>query len=205
MKQVIFAVLVLVSAQLSAQQSLKDKSFSTRSNGGYVVASATYSKFNGKNAVFAGGYGGWLINHQLMVGLGGYGLATEHRGYGLNAETHKPNNYKMGYGGLMVEYTFFPESRVHVTANTLVGGGIIKNGHGRGTVPYNGSDELKDIDASGFYVVQPSVNVEVSVLPWLRVAAGGGYRYIAGVDQQGITNKNMSAPTANLGLKFGLF
>ncbi len=207
MKQLILAAMVLMSTQLFAQQSLSRTSYHKErsSNTGYIALSSNYSRFNGKDAVFAGGYGGWMINHKLMVGIGGYGLTTRHKGYGLNAETHEQNYYKMGYGGVMVEYTFFGDNLVHLTANTLVGGGIIKNGHGRGTVPYNGSDELKDIDASGFYVVQPSVNVEVSVLEWLRVSAGGGYRFVGGVDQRGITNAKMSAPTANLTLKFGIF
>ena len=87
----------------------------------------------------------------------------------------------------------------------MPGGGIIKNGHGKGTIPENGSDELKDIDASGFYVIQPSLNVEVNVTDWFRVGAGGGYRYVTGGDQQGISNSKMSAPTANLTLKFGIF
>jgi hypothetical protein len=111
----------------------------------------------------------------------------------------------MGYGGLMVEYAVFDNQRIHVTANTLAGGGIIKNGHGRGTVPENGSDELKDIDASGFYVIQPSINIEYAVTKWFRVGAGAGYRYITGTSLQGITDKKMSAPTAGLSLKFGGF
>ena len=43
---------------------------------------------------------------------------------------------------------------IHFTASTLFGRGIIKNGKGPDTIPENGSNELKDIDASGFYVVQ---------------------------------------------------
>jgi len=207
MKKLIFAAMILMSTQLIAQQSLKNKSVRSHesANTGYLAVTSTYSSFNGKSAVFTGGYGGWMINHKLMIGVGGYGLTTRQKGYGLNAQTHEQNYYKMGYGGLMVEYTFFGDKMIHLTANTLVGGGFIKNGHGKGTKPENGSDELKDIDASGFYVVQPSVNVEVSVLEWLRVSAGGGYRFIAGVDQPGITNAKMSAPTANLTLKFGIF
>ena len=207
MKKLIFAAVFLMSTQLFAQQVKKNKTLLTHKteSTGYGALSTVYSKFNGEHAIFAGAYGGWMINHKLMIGLGGYGLATNHRGFGLNAQTHQQNDWKLGYGGLMVEYTFLEKKMIHFTANTLIGGGIIKNGHGRGTVPENGSDELRDIDASGFYVVQPSVNVEVNVTDWFRVAAGGGYRYVTGVDQQGISNSKMSAPTANLTLKFGVF
>jgi hypothetical protein len=111
----------------------------------------------------------------------------------------------MGYAGLMTEYTFFGNRDLHLSVNALIGGGIIKNGNGRGTIPENGHDELKDIDASGFYVIQPGVNVEYSVTNWFQIGVGAGYRYITGSDQPGITNAKMSAPTANLSFKFGMF
>lgn len=207
MKKLIFATMFLISTQVFAQQTTKTKSLVSHKteSTGYGALSTVYSKFNGEHAAFAGAYGGWMINHKLMIGLGGYGLATNHRGVGLNAQTHQKNDWQMGYGGLMVEYTFLGNDVVHFTANTLLGGGIIKNGHGRGTIPENGSDELRDIDASGFYLVQPSINAEVNVTNWFRVGLGAGYRYVTGVDQQGISNSKMSAPTANLTLKFGVF
>jgi len=204
MKQLIFAIVFLMSTQLFAQtnkSSLENKS----RNSGYGVVSTQYSKFNGQNAIFTGAYGGWMLRHKLMIGAGGYWLATNHKGYGVNAETLEENKYKMGYGGLVVEYAVLDNDRLHLTANALVGGGILKNGKGYGSLPDHGSDELKDIDATGFYVVQPSVNIEYAVTSWFRIAAGGGYRYITGADQPGITNRKMSAPTANLSFKFGGF
>ena len=207
MKQLLFAIALFMSAQSFAQNLNKTKtSFETNfRNSGYGVVSTQYSKFNGQNALFTGAYGGWMIKHKLMVGLGGYWLATNHKGVGLNAETREQNQYKMGYGGLMVEYAVYDNNWLHVTANTLAGGGILKNGKGHGSIPDHGSDELKDIDATGFYVVQPSVQVEYAVTNWFRIGAGGGYRYITGSDQPGITDKKMSAPTANLSFKFGGF
>ena len=207
MKQLIFGVLSLMSTQLFAQDMKSNKSAfeNKHRNSGFGVVSTQYSRFNGQNAIFTGAYGGWMLKHKLMIGAGGYWLATNHKGYGVNAETLEPNKYKMGYGGLVAEYAVLDNSRLHVTANALVGGGILKNGKGHGSLPNHGSDELKDIDATGFYVVQPTVNVEYSVTSWFRVAAGGGYRYITGADQAGITNRKMSAPTANLSFKFGGF
>ena len=193
MKHLLFAALTLSAMHATAQTTA------------YGALSAQYSKFNGQNALFTGAYGGVLLNHKLMLGAGAYMLTSKHKGYGLNADSHKQNNWRMGYGGLMAEYTVMENKNIHFTASALVGGGIIKNGKGRGTMPQNGSDELKDIDASGFYVVQPAVNVEVIAATWLRIGAGVGYRYIRGVDQPGITSNDMSAPTANLSFKFGLF
>src|SRR4051812_22938524 len=54
---------------------------------GYGVLSTQYSRFNHKDAIFVGAYGGWMINHRLMLGGGGYGLVTRHTGFGIDAET----------------------------------------------------------------------------------------------------------------------
>lgn len=207
MKQLIFAVVFLMSTQLFAQGLQTNKSYvgNNFKNSGYGVVSTQFSKFNGDNAVFTGAYGGWMLRHKLMLGAGGYWLATNHKGYGTNAETHEQNKYKVGYGGLVVEYAVLDNNRLQVTANALVGGGFLKNGKGHGSIPDHGSDELKDIDATGFYVVQPTVNVEYTVTSWFRVGAGGGYRYITGSEQAGITDRKMSAPTASLSFKFGGF
>ncbi len=207
MKNLIFAALLLMNAQLFAQQNESTNAVpgSRLKSTGYGVLTTQYSRFNDQSAMFAGAYGGWMINHKLMIGLGGYGLVTHHNGIGKNVETNGQNAWKMGYGGLVLEYSFFETRKIFFTINTLVGGGIIKNGNGRGTVTQNGSDELKDIDASGFYVIQPSVNLEMAVTNWFHIGAGVGYRYIAGADQTGITNSKMSARTANLSFKFGAF
>jgi len=207
MKTLLFVIMIVAGASAAAQQS----GFSAHpylpkaKTTAYGALSAHYSKFNGQGALFTGLYAGVMLKHKLMIGAGGYMLTTRHKGYGLNAASHQQNNWHMGYGGLMLEYTLMGNKDIHFSANTLVGGGIIKNGRGRGTIPENGSDELKDIDASGFFVVQPGVNVEVVAATWMRIAAGVGYRYVSGVEQNGITNKDMSAPTASLSFKFGLF
>lgn len=207
MKQLIFAVACLISIQVIAQDLPTNKTSFEQpfKNSAYGGLSTQYSRFNGQHALFTGAYGGLMIRHKLMVGIGGYGLVTKNKGYGLNAATHEQNNIRMGYGGLMLEYAVLDNERLHITTGALAGGGIIKNGHGHGSLPENGSDELKDIDASGFYVIQPSVAIEYSVTEWFRVGAGAGYRYITGTSLPGITDKKMSAPTAGITLKFGGF
>ena len=66
-------------------------------------------------------------------------------------------------------------------------------------------DDWHSEEESGFRVIQPSISIETDVTPWFRIAVGGGYRYITSAEMSGITDKKMSAPTANLSLKFGVF
>src|SRR5688572_11867470 len=103
MKAIILLITLFASAQLYAQDSAKRSSpFKGKlHSSGYGALTTNYSKFNGEDALFVGAYGGWMINHKLMLGLGGQYLVTQHDGFGINAETNKKNDLKMGYGGLM--------------------------------------------------------------------------------------------------------
>src|SRR5687768_16423111 len=206
MKKIMILVALLGTAQLYAQDGTKSTSpFSGKiQHSGYGALTTNYSKFNGDDALFVGAYGGWMINHKLMLGLGGHYLVTQHDGYGFNPQTNKMNELKMGYGGLMVEYTFFESKVVHATANPLVGFGAVTNGS-KGSYNPATNESWVSSDESGFFALQPSINIEVSVTDWFRVSAGGGYRLIASSNVASISDADMSAPTANVTLKFGVF
>lgn len=171
---------------------------------GYGALSTQYSKFNHQDALFLGAYGGWMINHKFMLGLGGYGLVTSHTGFGVNPVTNEPNKLRMGYGGLMAEYTFSGNRPFHITANSLIGVGGISNGYEK-KGDSNDQDNWQSVKSSAFFVAQPGMNVEANLTKWFRVSVGGSYRLIAGSNLAGISNEDMSAPAANLSFKFGAF
>ena len=204
MKKIILIAAVLTAGKLYAQDAPATFLNRKTHHGGYGAFTTNYSKFNGDDAVFVGAYGGWLINHKLLLGLGGQYLITQHDGAGVNPETHTLNKLKMGYGGVVVEYTFFESKAIHFTANTLVGFGVVTNGS-RGDDHYETGESWKSSDESGFLAFHPSVNVEVNITDWFRIAAGGGYRLITSADIQNVSNADMSSPTANVTLKFGIF
>ena len=206
MKQ-LFLIAVLFSSVSLYAQNLAESKLQTRgknTHSGYGALTTNYSKFNGENAMFVGAYGGWLINHKLMLGLAGQYLVTQHDGFGFNTETNKENELKMGYGGLMVEYTFFEKRKIHATANSIIGFGVITNGSDGGYDPETG-ESWRSVDESGFLAFHPSVNVELDVTKWFRISAGGGYRVIASSNVKGLSDSDLSSPTANVTLKFGVF
>ena len=56
-----------------------------------------------------------------------------------------------------------------------------------------------------FLVMEPEVAVEANVVSFMRVALGGSYRYVTGVEQPGLSSANLSSPAASLAFKFGVF
>ena len=198
MKKLILAALMMFTVSAYAQTARKFTS------SGYGALTTSYTRFNGEGAIVTGAYGGWLINHKFLIGLGGYGMLTSHDGYSMNNESKTENELKMFYGGLVLGYTIYQKDKLSITTNVLVGGGGVVNAYKLDHSDYHG-DNWKSEEESGFKVIQPSIAVEYSVTNWFRVGAGGGYRYITGADMSGISNKDMSAPMVDLTLKFGVF
>lgn len=198
----------MMSMQSFAQdkKKTKDETFFSKEieSTGYGAITTQYSEFNGRGAIFMGLYGGWMINHRLMIGLGGGGLMNRPDGFNKVGEHDGSNEIQMGYGGLMVEYTFASTKKIHLTTSALIGGGGVSNGH-YSPVSNTQATQWRIIDDSGFYIFQPTLNIEMNMTNWFRIAAGGGYRYVTGAEIAGLTNGQMSAPTASLSLKFGLF
>lgn len=83
-----------------------------RVKSGFVIApDIRFGKINDHDARFAGAYGGWLTEDTLLVGLGGYWLANNSR------------DFKMAYGGAVVEWFIHGDRQAGVSARALVGGG----------------------------------------------------------------------------------
>ncbi len=207
MKNLILLVVLFASTQLMAQDAKENEALFGKAkivSTGYGALSTQYTRINGKAAIFTGAYGGWMINHKLMIGLGGYGLATNHQGFDEQGESDKDNELKMGYGGIVVEYTFLSEKKIHATTSLLVGAGAVVNGYRLDKADSYG-DHFHSVDESGFSVFQPTVSVEANMTNWFRISLGAGYRFVNSSDIEGLSDRNLSAPTMNLSLKFGKF
>ena len=175
-------------------------------HGGFGAPVVKYSPVRGEPAVFVGAYGGWLINHSFLLGLGGYGLVSSiepAEGAGPFYLLPYVPRIQMGYGGLVLEYIASPEKLVHFSFWMLIGGG---------EVVYTQWDWWNDDwhdsyhgPADQFFVFEPGANVEVNVTSFFRVAAGASYRLVNGIQLQGLSNTDLSGPALNLALKFGSF
>lgn len=204
MKTITFILLSFVlSAQLSAQeQTLISGQIESGGYGGPVVK---FSKLNDKFALLVGGSGGWLINHSLLIGGGGYGLANS-----ISAPKAAQAYYgggddlkiQFGYGGLLLEYIGGPNDLVHYSISTLIGAGGVHYGYWNDFSDSYYDDRSR---ASAFFVVEPSVGAEVNITRFLRSNVGASYRLIRGTDLPGISDSDLSDLSIYLTFKFGKF
>ncbi len=165
-------------------------------HGGYGGPSATYSRMLGKDVLLVGGRGAWLIDQRFAVGAAVNGLIPTRSAFPV--ETREPYDLRLGYGGLWLEYTFTPHRVLHSTVGVLLGGGWLNRRSGR----FAGEETL-GVDA--LYAVEPSVMTEVNVTSFFRVGGGVSYRYLGGVDLEGLESSDLSAFAGTLFLKFGSF
>ncbi|NMO16195.1 hypothetical protein HPC49_34680 [Pyxidicoccus fallax] len=167
-----------------------------REYGGYGGPSATYSRMLGKNVLLVGGRGAWLIDRRFAVGAAVNGLIPTRAAFPVG--TNERYDLRLGYGGLWLEYVFTPHRVLHSTVGVLLGGGWLNRRSGR----FAGEETL-GVDA--LFVTEPSVMTEVNVTGFFRIGAGVSYRYMGGVDLEGLESSDLSAFAGTLYLKFGSF
>ncbi len=153
------------------------------SSGGYGGLMANYSRILDQDALLVGAKGAWIINHNLGLGIAGYGLMTKSNtdnianaanGYaGLNYE------YGGGYGGLLIEPILFGKNPIHLSFPIIVGAG----GLAYFTNAYDGEADQNPYfeDSNAFFVVEPGVELELNVIRYFRVALLASYRYTSDI------------------------
>lgn len=161
--------------------------------GFYGAPIIKFTKINDEFAVLCGGRGGLLINHRFLVGGGGYGLVNE-----IPVNNIWPNNdylLEFGYGGLVLEYILAPRKLVHLSVYTLIGAGSVCF-QDRWYEPW---------DHDAFFVAEPGLDLMMNITRCFRIGVGGSYRYISGINLGGLSNEDISGPSAVLTFKFGRF
>jgi hypothetical protein len=207
----IITLLALVALSMPAMAQEQETLFQGEvDHGGFGALVMKATPIKGDLGFMMGGYGGWLINHQFMIGGGGYGLVSNHRASTVAENLYSPAGERLyvqfGYGGLMLEYICRPTKLVHLNFQALLGAG----GVGYRTDWYDDNYFEGHHGTYGrteaVFVAEPAVNVELNITDWFRIHAGAGYRFVTGLDELiGLENSDLSGVSGNLALKFGAF
>jgi hypothetical protein len=166
-------------------------------HGGYGGPGLKLSQITGETAILTGGSGGWIIDHVVFLGGGGYSLVNEIP-FG-QSEAGEDRYISFDYGGLELGFILGSDRLIHLTAHSLFGTGVV--GYRFHDIDIEDPETASDL----IWVLEPTVNLELNVMKFFRIGAGASYRYVLGVDSGGLTNDDFGGLSAMLMLKFGKF
>jgi hypothetical protein len=195
--------LAYATANVSGEQAQTLFGGKDLSHGGFGAPEIKISDVDGHSRLFTGAKAAWIVDHGFYLGVGGYGMT-----WGIDAP---PDEYgdkqylHMGYGGVLMGYTFFSNWLVHANIEHIIGAGgygLVNNAFG----DENFERHMDRNNANAFFVWDPQVTMELNVAKYFRVTAGVGYRALAiPREKHGFSSQDLSGITGSLSFKAGKF
>lgn len=212
MKKILFLLtLIVVPTIIFAQNDDSNKEMETLwgnkqlSFGGFGGVHVGFSKFNNQNIWLVGGMGAALVNHSFFFGGGGYGIVNEPNFSNVTTTLGNGGYLSGGYGGVILGFILKPHKVAHLSFPVLIGAGNLLYSDIRMSEHYNTNPGQHIIDQSNFFVVEPTVEVEINVFRFMRVAAGVSYRYAPNVSLISTPKNAFNGPSGSITFKFGTF
>lgn len=170
---------------------------------GYGAPVVRLSKFRDDYRTMIGARGGLIINDKFVIGGAGYAIAGT---FSKNIEDVNRDVF-LGYGGLLLEYYFFPKSLIHISLGTLIGGGGAEYSTGtREWIDHHGHTEREDTYKGGsFFIVEPEINLFINITKFARIGIGGTYRFPVGLNRRGLNNNDINGFSGSIMFAFGWF
>lgn len=203
----VFCTLWLVETSYAQNEDQKDeeqiKTLLSRKSKirGFGAMDLKVGKWNDEINLIVGGHGGIILDNRFTLGLGGYGITTRSRFNGL---TSQENVYLGGgYGGLLLGYSILAREVVHLNFPILFGGGGIDILEDQDGIFSNGVGRITE--SSGFFIVEPGVEVEINIARFFKLAIGGTYRIIEGANLNDIDTDKLGGLSTHISFKVGKF
>jgi hypothetical protein len=182
-------------------------------HGGWGAPTTHYTRIMDQDALLVGARGAWIIDHRISIGLAGHGLVTPVANSAYDAHLIEQgevllrrSSLYMGYGGLLIEPVIAYRSPVHFTLPVIVGAGGVTYGYGS-RLPEDFDPLTYDdrYDAQAFFVVEPGIELEMNIIPLLRVGIGASYRYTTDLDLPATPKDALHGLNAGISVKVGRF
>jgi hypothetical protein len=151
---------------------------------------------HGDAGIYVGGQGGWIINHQIVIGGVWNGLAN-------NVEVDGKENLKLDfdYGGAKLEYIFSPDRLLHISLESMFGIGGVRYE----VMDFNKTHDEINYSRDQFFIMEPGINAVLNVSRHFRISLGATYRHIGNVKYDGLSSSDLSGLSGQVVLKFGSF
>jgi len=168
---------------------------------GFGAFDMQFSMIGGSYAFGAGGSGGVLLNGQVFFGGFGMGCTLD--------KTFEVNNFTLdhasiGYGGLMFGYIFTGKKAIHPAVYLQTGWGGINFYDNYNSM--NGNSSYNNSFNDNIFVLNPSVEMELNVTRFFRMAVGANYQLAMGINEYAnLKNSDFSGPGGKISFRFGWF
>lgn len=159
-----------------------------------------------QQALLLGVYGGVLINKYFMLGVAGYGLATESQFEGFNpttGETRELNLYG-GYAGMLMGFKIASREIIHLSVPMVIGAGQLDVSDDN-YFDLPGGDNNFDLESTSFFVFEPSALIELNISHHFRLGFGVGYRLVRGSTLENLNDDDLSGYTGVVSVQLGQF
>jgi len=203
MKKLMFILLLIIGSVIYAQEEtiIGENEITT---GGYGAPVIKFTSINSQFGVLVGARGGWILDHSITLGVGGYGLVNNVEVNGNSDERSPLLNF--GYGGIDLGYIMKWHKLLHASFNFLIGGGAVGERMNFNVFGLNlNLPNLGMIKNHNFFIAEPEADFELNIVKFCRIDIGASYRFISGAKQNGLSNTDLSGVSAIMTLKFGRF
>jgi len=201
-KLILIFLFIIGSAVYAQEETLMGQE--EIANGGFGAPVVKFTSINSQFGVLAGGRGGWIINHSLILGIGGYGLVNNVNAADMIIDRGPFLNF--GYGGFEMEYIRNWDKMVHASIYLLLGGGAVSQRTNIFAEPLVWTtSNFGPFNSTNFFIAEPAVNIELNIVKFFRIDIGASYRLISGVNRIGLNNSDFGSPSFVIPLKFGKF
>lgn len=182
-RKLVFLSMMFVSLASTAQEEGQPRTIfdSLSVTGGFFDATLRFANVMQTDVVLMGFGAGVNIDHWLGIGVAGaFSTSTiknpAYEDYLLGRTTADLDGLELryGYGGVLFTPRIAHRSAVHLAIPVLVGVGGVAYSYPKSNTGSN-SNQRNRTDGQAFFVVEPGVELEVSVLKALRIGAGGSY------------------------------
>jgi len=194
-----------------------------------VLKSSKMDEMKSGPMYLAGGEGYGYIMFLKNVRIGGKGMAgtISSTTYDLTTNTKKNVDYRISYGGFLVDYVMPLGDRLDVSVGLTLGGGSVDitmnrddgsfkqwnnlwTEFGRNDTTKNTTQHLN----GSFFTLQPSANIEYAILRWFQIRVGVTYPLMFNASWKLENDKEIlsvpnnlkpDGPVITAGIMFGFF
>jgi hypothetical protein len=169
----------------------------TTNIGGFGGPIIKFSEINNQLAVFTGGKGGVILNHNWVLGIEGYILGTN------VSQNLEKQDLNFIYAGVFGGYIFKWNQTFHLATSLMIGWGGV--GYSDDTIIYSNFEHHKYLIDDHLLILEPNLELEVNIAKHFRMGIGVQYRTALAVDLPTFNSSKLSGFSGAISFKFGEF